>query len=129
MAESNSWEYFQKISATKHPTRSLRTWYADQISRTCFSRCRHSLASFGWIAISQLSRPMDVDTKHCPHSLCLCGWVISWFDQVDPSDLLTWHRPEPWTNWVFHRWSRQQLTPCSNLLDKCLLVHIYTIWN
>jgi len=129
MTESNSWEYLQKISAMKNPTRSSRTWCVHQISRTCSSRRSCSWASSGWPAISQLSRSMDVDTQLRPPYLCICGWVVGWFDLVNPSDILTWHRLEPWTNWALYHWSRLQLTSCSNLIDKCPLIQIYTIRN
>jgi len=60
--------------------------------------------------------------------LIVAHWFASQIKQsVKPTTIKAW--PKPWTNWNFHCWSRPQLTSCSDLLDKCSLVHIYTIRN
>ena len=68
---------------------NLYSWFC-RIHVVFSSHRRRSLILADWTLFSR--RPMlDVHTKCIPPSLCLRGWVLGWFHQVDPWDLLTYH--------------------------------------
>jgi hypothetical protein len=67
----------------------------------------------------RFSLSMCVDSLHHPPSLCLCGWVGSWFDPVGPLTRRAWHQCKSLTyRVVFPCCGKRQIAWCSDQWEK-----------